>query len=405
MLQRTFSLYVNAFTGLSKATWLLSFVMLINRSGTMVIPYMAIYLTQPSMGYSIQQAGLVIGIFGVGAICGGFLGGRLTDRLGFFRVQVATLAGGGLLFILLGQMRSYPLICGCTFLLSLVNEAFRPANSTAIAHYSKEENRTRSYSLNRLAVTSGWTVGVAIGGVLASINYKLLFWVDGGTNILAAVLLRQFLSGAAAEAPVSGEKPVVKGSRSAYADKAYLLFIGFTMLLGLFFYQVFTIIPEYLKQDRGMPEYLIGLVMGLNGVVIALVEMVLVFRLEGRKHPLYFVSLGCMVMALFFVLLNLLPGMVAASVVCMLVFTVGEVLSMPFMNSFWVSRTDGANRGQYAGLWTMAWAVAQALGPSCGSQLAGHFGFRVLWWTGSICCVLSAAGFYWLQQKNIDEHA
>src|ERR1700761_8691514 len=118
MIGRTVNLYVNAYTGLSKPTWLLSLVMLVNRSGTMVIPFMTIYLTQPSMGYSIGQAGLVMGIFGLGAIGGGFLGGRLTDRLGFYRVQLVTLTGGGILFMLLGQMKSYPLIAGCTFLLS-----------------------------------------------------------------------------------------------------------------------------------------------------------------------------------------------------------------------------------------------------------------------------------------------
>src|SRR5450631_1460222 len=91
-------------------------------------------------------------------------------------------------------MKSFPLIGGVTFALSLVNEAFRPANSTAIAHYSKEENRTRSYSLNRLAINLGWAAGGAIGGVLASINYHLLFWVDGVTNILAMILLRYFLA-------------------------------------------------------------------------------------------------------------------------------------------------------------------------------------------------------------------
>ncbi|MES1159453.1 MAG: MFS transporter, partial [Bacteroidota bacterium] len=144
MLGRTISLYTNAYSGLSRPTWLLSLVMLVNRSGTMVIPFMTIYLTQPSMGYSIGQAGLVMGIFGLGAICGGFLGGKITDHLGFYRVQLFTLTGGGLLFMLLGQVKSYPLICFCTFLLSLVNEAFRPANAAAIAHYTKEENRTRS---------------------------------------------------------------------------------------------------------------------------------------------------------------------------------------------------------------------------------------------------------------------
>src|SRR6185369_12195407 len=100
-----------------------------------------------------------------------------------------TLTGGGILFIVLGLMQTFPLICLFTFLLSFVNEAFRPANSTAIASYSKEENRTRSYSLNRLAINLGWAVGSALGGVLATIRFELLFWVDGLTNITAALLM------------------------------------------------------------------------------------------------------------------------------------------------------------------------------------------------------------------------
>src|SRR3984957_5787206 len=185
-LTSTRSLYKNAYSGLSRSTWLLSLVMLVNRSGTMVIPFMTIYLTQPSMGYSIGQAGFVMGLFGLGAVCGGFIGGKLTDKIGFHRVQLITLTGGGIMFMVLGQMKTLPLICAVTFALSLVNEAFRPANSTAIAHFSKEENRTRSYSLNRLAINLGWSAGATLGGILASINYHLLFWVDGATNIAAA---------------------------------------------------------------------------------------------------------------------------------------------------------------------------------------------------------------------------
>ncbi|MBS1566044.1 MAG: MFS transporter, partial [Bacteroidetes bacterium] len=86
-------------------------------------------------------------------------------------------------------MKSFPLICTFTFLLSFINEAFRPANSTAIAFYSKEENRTRSYSLNRLAINLGWAVGSVIGGIIAKFSYEWLFWVDGFTNILAAGLM------------------------------------------------------------------------------------------------------------------------------------------------------------------------------------------------------------------------
>ena len=141
----------------------------------MVVPFMSIYLTSPSMGYSIAQAGIVMGLFGLGAVAGGFLGGKITDKLGYYPVQVGTLVGGGIFFILLGQMKSYPFICVFSFLLSMINEAFRPANATAVATYSNETNRTRSYALNRLAINLGWAVGGATGGYIASVNYELLF--------------------------------------------------------------------------------------------------------------------------------------------------------------------------------------------------------------------------------------
>ena len=86
-----------------------------------------------------------------------------------------------------------------TFILSLVNEAFRPANNTAIAQYSRPENRTRSYSLNRLAINLGWAIGGTLGGFIASFNYHLLFWIDGFTNIIAAIMLYYLLKPADAE--------------------------------------------------------------------------------------------------------------------------------------------------------------------------------------------------------------
>jgi predicted MFS family arabinose efflux permease len=384
-------LYRDAYSGLSRSTWLLSLVMLVNRSGTMVIPFMTIYLTQPSMGFSIAQAGAVIGIFGLGAVCGGFLGGRLTDRFGFHQVQLVTLTGGGILFIVLGQMHSYPLICGCTFLLSVVNETFRPANSTAIASYSKEENRTRSYSLNRLAINLGWAVGGAIGGILASINYHLLFWVDGCTNLAAVLLIRYFLG--TASTPGQTEKPRPDAAQSPYRDKLYLGFISCVILYAACFFQIFSVLPLYYKRTIHMPEYMIGLLMTLNGLIIAFFEMVLVFRLEGRRHNLHYVFYGSSLVGISFLLLNILPLSVVMAFFCMILATTGEILTMPFLNSFWVSRTTDATRGQYAGLYTIAWSTAQVVGPAGGAEIADHIGFKPVWWLAGGLCFMAAMGF------------
>src|SRR5688572_5663727 len=329
--------YRNAYSGLSRSTWLLSLVMLINRSGTMVVPFMTLYLI--SLGYSLSEAGFVFGLFGIGAFTGAYFGGKLTDKIGFYPVQIITLLGGGVLFFVLGQMKSYPLICAFTFLLSFVNEAFRPANSTAIAFYSKTENRTRSYALNRLAINLGWAVGSGLGGFLADINYELLFWVDGTTNITAAIVMWLFLK------PVDHKPSLQKDAtmpvvRSVYKDKTYLLFIVITMLFASCFFQLFTSLPVYFKKDLHFSQTFIGILMAANGIIIALVEMVLVYKLDGKRKSMVYISSGVFIVGVSFLLLNI-PGP-AAAIACSMIMlvTFGEILSMPFMNSYWIARTQ-----------------------------------------------------------------
>lgn len=393
MLKATALTYRNAYTGLSRSTWLLSLVMLINRSGTMVVPFMTLYLTSPEMGYSIGQAGIVFGLFGLGAFTGAWFGGKLTDKIGHYPVQLMTLSGGGILFMILGQLKTYPLICLFTFLVSFVGEAFRPANSAAIAFYSSPENRTRSYALNRLAVNLGWALGSAVGGILAKIDYELLFWVDGSTNLAAALILWLILKPVNAALPHSRQsdvKPVV----SAYRDRRYIVFILITMLFAGCFFQIFTNLPVFFRKELQLTEPYIGFLMAMNGIIIGLLEMVMVYKMEGRRNNLVYITLGVILVAFSFWLLNLpLSGMLLSF--CMIVLiTFGEMLSMPFMNSYWISRTHPTNRGQYAALYTMAWCGAQSLGPMGGAQLAEHLGFTTLWWIVGSLALVAAFGFY-----------
>jgi predicted MFS family arabinose efflux permease len=392
MLKATTQTYRNAYSGLSRSTWLLSFIMLINRMGTMVVPFMTLYLTT-EMQYSVGKAGFVFGLFGAGAFCGAWLGGRLTDKIGFYRVQMVTLIGGGILFIVLGQMKTYPLICLFTFLVSFVNEAFRPANSTAIAFYSKDENRTRSYALNRLAINVGWSIGGAIGGVIANFNYELLFWVDGITNIMAAVLMWLFLK------PVDykvhkHKEPGTIPALPAHRDKGYILFIVITMLFACCFFQIFTNIPVYFKKGLHLSEIYIGILMAINGVIIALVEMIIVYKLEGKRKSVIYITSGVALVGLSFLLLNLPVAGALIALLMIIVVTFGEIFSLPFMNSYWITRARPSNRGQYAALYTMAWSAAQTLGPIGGAQLAEHYGFALLWWVIGAVSLIAALFFY-----------
>jgi predicted MFS family arabinose efflux permease len=433
------ALYRNAYSGLSPSMWIQALVMLINRSGTMVIPFMTVYLTQ-SLHFSIAESGEVLSVFGAGAICGVYAGGKLTDNIGFFPVQFWSLLLNGLLFLVLGQLRHLLPICGCVFLLALIGEAFRPANAAATAFYSSPDNRTRSYSLNRLAINLGFAIGPAAGGLLATISYGWLFWTDGLTCIIAALILNWLLRPArgvavafagarpgAAERPgveavggsavpdrgIEGPAPSEAGEDaddmdadgavagmpgqdvpepahaaagidsavpvlSAYRDRTYLRFIFFVWMNALSFFQLFSVVPLYYKTAIHMSDAGIGLILAMNGLLIAVIEMVLVYKLENKRPDTLYIGYGVLLTALSFGLLAIGPYLWVA-VLSMLFITFGEMMSMPFMNSYWISRSSLRNRGQYAALYGIAYSAAQVIAPALGGQVVQHWGFGWLW--------------------------
>lgn len=343
----------------------------------MVIPFLTVYLTT-ALHFSIAQAGIVLSVFGVGAILGVYLGGKLTDSIGFFPVQFWSLFSNGLLFILLCYLRSFWAISACVFLLASLGEAFRPANAAATAYYSVTDNRTRSYSLNRLAVNLGFAVGPAIGGLLAGISYSWLFWTDGLTCIAAAFTLRWLLrpkDGKTVPAAKVEAAPV----QSAYRDRTYLRFIFFVWVFALSFFQIFSVIPLYYQRVIHLSNSQIGLVLSMNGLIIALVEMVLVYRLENRRPDTVYIGYGVLLNAAAFVVLGVGGPYGAIAVLSMLLMTFGEMMSMPFMNAYWIGRSTHQSRGQYAALYGIAYSAAQVVGPALGAQVADFWGFRWLW--------------------------
>lgn len=401
MFRRIASSYKASFTGLTRETWLLSFVMLINRAGTMAVPFMSLYVTV-KLGRSLADAGLIITLFGIGSVMGALLGGFLTDRIGFRWVQIVSAILSGLLFMLYGTVKDFPTLCLLTVLLSLVADALRPANHAAIASYSTTENLTRSYTLNRLAINLGWSLGGAIGGLLAAIDYQLLFWVEGGTNVLAGLLIWFLLPWSAQ----SLRKFSMKVKRPAgvlqpWQDKLFMRFIFFATLFTTAFFLVFRLVPVFWRTEWNINEKGIGLLLGLNGLIIALMEMVLVRRWEKRGNNIRYIIYGTVACGVGYLMLMLPWGMgLVLALLFMLAITLGEMLAFPFISSFIMLRSTEHNRGAYATANTLSWSVAQIIGPSGGGWIAEHYGFSYLWAALIILCLATGWGFYTVRLKQ-----
>lgn len=399
MIRSSLTLYRNAYSGLSRSIWWLSLVIFVNRSGTMVIAFMTIYLTQ-SLHYSIAEAGFVMAMFGIGSILGAFAGGKLADRIGFYPVQFWSLFMNGIMFIVLGQMKELWQIAICIFILSTVGESFRPANAAAIAAYSNETNRTRSFSLNRLAVNLGFSIGPALGGFLSSISYQWLFWVDGITCIIAAIMLRFFL-----KPQKNVFKPYHEGKRklkgdSVFKDGTYLRFMFCVFMVAFCFLMVFSMVPVYYKEQVHMSESLIGIVLAMNGLIIAITEMIIVYKLEGKRSEKFYISIGTFLIGISFLSLNL-SATVNIVLLSMLIITLGEMLMFPFVNTYWVTRSKNHNRAQYASIFTISFSLAHVLAPTIGSQIVKHYGYNSLWYTLTGVCTLASVFFYSFRKLKV----
>ena len=371
-----FNNYVNTFKGLSKEVWWLSLITLINRAGTMVIPFLSLYLTK-DLDFSLSNVGWIMTAFGLGSFCGSWLGGKLTDKIGFYKVMVYSLIATGFLFVGLQYLKTFESLCIGIFLVMLVADTFRPAMFVALSAYSKPENKTRSVTLIRLAINLGFSAGPAIGGIIiTTIGYGGLFWIDGITCLLAGLLLLNVLHPKKSK-PLDDIK--VENPKSAYKDKSYWLFLLSMVLFGIVFLQYFSTIPIYYKDVHTLTELEIGLLLGMNGFLIFIFEMPLVKWLENARFTITgLILFGAILTGLSFAVLNFTTW-IGIVIIGMLLMTIGEMIAFPFSNAFAMKRAARGNQGEYMALYSIAFSISHIFGHNSGMQLVEKYGFNFTW--------------------------
>lgn len=364
MLHIVYRRYRAAFEGLPFELWVMALMMLVNRAGAMVLAYLTLYLTS-EVGMTEASAGRMISVFGAGSIVGSYFGGRLVDRVGAIRVQTLCLLAAVPGYFLLPVWHNSWAITLNIFLLSLATEAVRPANAAVITKVTPPEDRARGFALQRLAANLGFACGGAIGGVLAEFDFRLLFYVDGGTTFAAACILLYYFRLRRLPGESSGASLAV--NNSPMSDRPFMLFMGLFMLSTLVFFQFISTYTLYLKDHYALKEWQIGSLFAVNTLVIVAVEMVLIDYV--KLWPLLrTVGWGCFLSCLGF---GLLPfgHSYAFAVLAILVMTVGEMLSMPLAAGYVANRAPEGGEGRYMGWWVMSIALAFVFGPMIGAAV------------------------------------
>ncbi len=399
-MKRLLLIYKESFSNLQRNAWILATAMFINRSGSMVLLFTSLYLTK-ELQFSIAQAGIIMSFYGFGSVLGSYAGGWLTDRKNFYDIMLISLFGSGLILLLLLVVSTQFYLSLVIFLYAFISDMFRPAHSAAIASYSNPENLTRSVSLARLAINLGFSVGPAIGGLIAMLlGYKWLFVIDAFTSFAAAAMLYFYLPKHKAEKN-RHHNPVLQNSRtSAYRDKGYLFFIFLVALYGICFFQLFASIPQFFSRECHYTEGTIGLLLALNGFLVVVIEMPLISHLEKKKKLFRYVIIGTLCIPVSYFILQNGNALLLWAIVYTVIITLSEIFAMPFMMNHALSASPNERKGQYMALYSIAYGIANILAPSLGLGIAGKYGFDNMFYFFIVLSVLTAAGFSALNRKN-----
>jgi predicted MFS family arabinose efflux permease len=408
MLKNALRKYFNNFRGFSREIWILTLITFINRAGTMVLPFLSKYLKE-DLQFSYAQVGWIMVCFGSGSMVGSWLGGKLSDKIGFYRIMIFSLLTSGFAFFIMQYITTFVGLCIYMFLLMVIADMFRPAMFVSLNVYAKPENRTRALTLVRLAVNLGFAAGPALGGlIIMSIGYKGLFWADGATCILAILIFWIKVKERKTNVISKEEKQVLEVDReSVFKDKPFWIFLVSCVISGLLFFQLFTTIPLYHKEQFNLTEFQTGLLLTMNGILIFFLEMPIVGYVERKKiDKVKMVTIGCLMMAvsLFLLLVNYWVGIL---VVMMVFMTFGEMFVFPFSNSFAMSRAPKGHEGRYMAIFTMSYSMAHILSAKVGMGIIDHWSYQANWFFMGTLGVISFLLGIWtlklVEKENIEK--
>ena len=345
-----------------RPVWILFGGTFVNRFGTFVMPFLAIYLARE--GFSAAQVGIAVSAYGGGHIVASMLGGHLADTIGRRHTIALSMFGSAIAMLALSQARGFPAITLLSFVVGLVAEIYRPAASALIGDLVPPENRVVAFGMYRFAINLGFALGPATAGLLADRSFFLIFAVDAATSfvygIVAMVALPHGLRG------TTRDEPAAEGVRVALRDRQFVLFLLATLCVTWVEFQIHSTFPLHLA-NLGYSPKTYGILLSINGAMIVLFELAITAWTQRLpQQPL--IAIGYALTAIGYALTGAVAG-VPLLAMTVVIWTIGEMLYAPVAGAYVTRIAPEKYRGRYMGLWHSMFSGGMLLGPVLGSMI------------------------------------
>lgn len=354
--------------GLPRAFWLLFAGTLVNRLGTFVVPFLVLYLTS-ERGLSVSLAGVMLALYGAGALLASWVGGVLADRLGRRLTLTASMVGAGIAMLAFGAARGTWLIAAASVVVGFASELFRPASQALVADVVAPAERAKAYGLLFWAVNLGWAGATTTAGLLARHGYWLLFIGDAITSILFGLLVWRGIAEPQRHAPAQAASP--GGIRTALTDRPFLGFAALQFLFAGVLFQFFSTVPLAMRAD-GLSSAAFGVAVAVNGLLIVAIQPVMlpVLTRLPRSATMAVSQLGLGLGVGSIGLANTLPEYALT----MALATFGEIGVSVVALAVVADVAPAHLRGRYYGAFGLSYGLAAIVAPAAGTAVFARYG-------------------------------
>ena len=358
-----------------RAYWYVWWGTLINRLGGFVVPLLTIYLTN-DRGLSVSEAGGIVALFGGGQILASQVGGQMSDRIGRRITMIASLLGGAVTMVILGFARDITTIAIMVGVVGFVGELYRPAVLAFVADVTPPEHRVDAYGLLYWAINLGFAFAAATGGLLANLDFRILFIADAITMTIFAVLVWRAVP-ETRPPPVARTAESPPPSRSWIRDSDFVIYVAITLVMSLLPLQTAAPLSAHMSWQGFSPAGY-GLVLAFNGLLIIAIQPIATTWI-ARRDPSRVIAFATLLYGAGMALHGLAPDLMFHAV-AVLVWTFGEILESPTRSALVAAMAPADARGRYQGALVLSWGCATMLAPKLGTWVWEHIGPPTLWW-------------------------
>lgn len=234
--------------------------------------------------------------------------GALSDRVGRKPILMVGICGLSLSFLTMAFAQSFLMLFTGRVLGGILGSATLPVGQAIAAELSGPQQRAQAMGRIGAAMSTGFTFGPLIGGLLAPLGMSVPFFAAAAAGGLIVVLAAWILK-EPSERHLAVSRPSDPGARNVLAAlrSPGLPFFLLAFIIMFAHSSIITLLPLYLSDRFAVASATVGMFYAFNGITGAVLQGTVVGPLTKRRGERFTIALGLSVGACGFLSLVVAP--------------------------------------------------------------------------------------------------